>query len=77
MLGFSAIGGGLTGLNEFKSQPSYIPQTPSPLINSLELRPITPLNVNPSLVIPKFIIPTRNIIPPTSYAPKFKPQFKG
>lgn len=76
-LGFSAFGGGLTGLNGFVSQPSYIPQTPSPLIYSLELRPITPFNINPSLVIPNYIIPARNVIPPSFHAPKLNPQFKG
>lgn len=76
-LGFSAFGGGLTGLNGFVSQPSYILQTSSPLINSLELIPITPFNVSPNLVIPKYIIPARNVTPPSFYAPKLKPQFKG
>lgn len=76
-LGLYAVGGGFSGLNAFLAQPSYVPNTPSPLIYSLELRPMTPFNVNPSLVIPKFNIPTRNVIPPTFYAPKLKPQFKG
>ncbi|RKR10999.1 RHS repeat-associated protein [Flavobacterium sp. 81] len=76
-LGLSAVGGGLTGLNRFVVQPSYISQTQSPLINSLELRPITPFNVNPNLVIPNYIIPARNVIPPSFYVPKLKPQFKG
>lgn len=76
-LGLNALGGGLTGLNGFTSQPSYIPQTQSPLLNSLELKPLTPFYLNPSLVIPQFIIPTRNVIPPSFQVPKFKPQFKG
>lgn len=76
-LGFSALGGGLTGLNGFASQPSYITQTQSPLLNSLELKPLTPFYLNPSLVVPHFIIPTRNVIPPSFQIPKFKPQFKG
>ena len=76
-LGFSALGGGLTGLNGFVSQPSYIPQSASPLMNSLELKPLVPFHINPNLVIPNYIIPTRNVAPPSFYVPKFKPQFKG
>jgi hypothetical protein len=76
-LGLSAIGGGFIGFRSFSSQPSYIPQSSSPLLNSLELRPLTPFHVNPTFTVPTYTIPTRNVVPPTFYVPKVKPQFKG